>query len=642
MDYSFFDSLIDGVFVFDKNKTVTYCNEAAASLVGLSVRRVLKGKKVFELINFSDNELFSMPDGHKGEDAPVPNTELEFTALKSNEVGKIQLTLQPFKEPSGEAQWILLLHDVTLEESLHSKYHAQLEAKEEVIEELKKAKLKIENYSKNLEKMVADRTEALNQANMTLKAIMNSLGQGFLTFNDKGVCGDIYTKACESILEVNPQNKMIWEVLKLEENQIPHIKMWLQACFQENLPFDSLKDLGPSTYNHSENWHISLDFYPIRNENNKIIQVVMVATDKTKQIEAEIAMELEKQNSLMMIKLVKNKDQFVNFLESVEEKLSWFDQISSLEFDVEEVFRVLHTLEGEAGIFSVKKLVDASKSCQQILEPLKQHITAEDKTIKQEFINELPQLRESYHSFLNENDELLNTFGVFDSDTLVSYTVKTVESYFQFLNTTPDIEIAIDRYDYEFRKTKVSELFKHFNEITSLVAEKTGKKLNPIEFNNNDIKVYPECFKPLVNSLVHVFRNAVDHGIESPEERRLLNKPEFGSISIESFEADNKVRIIISDDGKGIDPDVIREKLPQKSMKLTDSEVIQLIFEPGFSSKNEITDFSGRGVGMDAVKHAVNSYGGNIFVESIVGVGTKLFIDLPQIQLDNKGNKTAA
>ena len=170
MDYSFFDSLIDGVFVFDKNKTVTYCNEAAASLVGLSVRRVLKGKKVYELIQFDDQNLFSMPEGNNGELSPVPNTELEFTIMKSQEVGKIQLTLQPFTEPSGESQWILILHDVTLEETLHSKYHAQLEAKEEVIEELKKAKQKIEDYSKNLEKMVEDRTEALNQANMTLKA----------------------------------------------------------------------------------------------------------------------------------------------------------------------------------------------------------------------------------------------------------------------------------------------------------------------------------------------------------------------------------------------------------------------------------------------------------------------------------------
>lgn len=635
MDYSFFDSLIDGVFVFDKNKTVTYCNEAAASLVGLSVRRVLKGKKVYELIQFDDQNLFSMPEGNNGELSPVPNTELEFTIMKSQEVGKIQLTLQPFTEPSGESQWILILHDVTLEETLHSKYHAQLEAKEEVIEELKKAKQKIEDYSKNLEKMVEERTEALNQANMTLKAIMNSLGQGFLTFNKDGLCGDIYTRACESILESNPQEKMIWEVLNLKEDEIPHIKMWLQACFQENLPFESLKDLGPSDYRHSQGWHISLDFYPIRDNDNKILQVVMVATDKTKQIEAERAMEVEKQNSLMMIKLVKNKDQFLDFLSSVEEKIQWLCQISEHNFNLEETYRVLHTLEGEAGIFSVKKVVDESKNCQQILEPLKAKITDEKHKIIKEFLNKVPDLKTSYYNFLDENQELFKTFKLYDSEKTVSLALNVIENYYKFLNQKPEINKAIEKFDNDFRKTDINNLFFHFDELIELVAEKTGKKVKPLKLNNNDIKVYHEPLKPFFNTLVHVFRNAVDHGIESPEERASVEKPESGLITIECYESDNNLEFIITDDGRGIDPDVIRNKLPNKSKGLGDNEVIQLIFEPGFSSKAVVSDFSGRGVGMDAVKNMVEKFNGHIHVESVVGTGTKLFIDLPKIQIDN-------
>lgn len=641
MDYSFFDSLIDGVIIFDQQKVVSYCNESAASLVGLSVRRILKNKKVFELIEFSDKNLFTMPDGKYGEEQAVPTTELEFKIVKSNAEGKIQITLQPFQELNEKLSWVLVLHDVTLEETLHTKYHGQLEAKEEVIEELKTAKLKIESYSRNLEQMVEQRTEALNQANRTLQAIMNSLGQGFLTFNSDGLCGDIYTKACEAILETNPHNKMIWEVLGVEESGLKHIKMWLQACFEENLAFENLKDLGPNKFNHSKGWHVQLEFYPIRDPKGKIIQIVMVATDKTKEIEAERAMEQEKQNSLMIIKLVKNRSQFVDFIKSTNEKLKWLSSLNKDNFKIEEAFRVLHTLEGEAGIFAIKCIVDKAKECQQALQPLKSKTTNEDKKMRDEFINKIFDLDQTMKIFLKENKHLFDTFSLFDGEEKIFFTLKTIENYFKFLNSEPTNSQAMDKFDNEFRKTDIKTLFAHFNDVTQIIAEKTNKKLLPIKIKSNNVKVYSKKIKPIINSLVHVFRNAVDHGIEAPSERIEKNKSEFGKIEIETHQSKNGILIQIFDDGKGIHPDVIRQKLPLKSEGLNNDETLQLIFEPGFSSKNELSEYSGRGVGMDAVKNAVTKCGGHVYVESVVGHGTKLTIELPQSHIDNKNISAA-
>ena len=143
-----FDSLIDGVMVFDEDRKVIYCNEMAANLVKTSVRRIIKGIKIYDLIKFENENIFCMPNGVEGKDYPLPTTELKYSTVKGEESGRLQITIQPFHSENQTALWIIVLHDVTLEERLHSKYHAQLEAKEVIIEELKDAKGgEIENYS---------------------------------------------------------------------------------------------------------------------------------------------------------------------------------------------------------------------------------------------------------------------------------------------------------------------------------------------------------------------------------------------------------------------------------------------------------------------------------------------------------------
>src|SRR5690606_1061623 len=135
--------------------------------------------------------------------------------------GKLQVTVQPFADQQDK-RWIIIMHDVTLEETLHSKYQAELE-------QVQQANAKLENYSKNLEHMVEERTAEVRTANRMLNAIMNSLGQGFLVFDAKGICSNIFTKACTEILECEPAQKPIWQVLKLKDAELNNFIMWIQA-----------------------------------------------------------------------------------------------------------------------------------------------------------------------------------------------------------------------------------------------------------------------------------------------------------------------------------------------------------------------------------------------------------------------------
>jgi two-component system chemotaxis sensor kinase CheA len=163
--------------------------------------------------------------------------------------------------------------------------------------------------------------------------------------------------------------------------------------------------------------------------------------------------------------------------------------------------------------------------------------------------------------------------------------------------------------------------------------------------------VIADSFESLFLSLVHAVRNAVDHGLEDVDERIALGKPEAGKIVIRSQwvvrNSGRWIRIEIQDDGRGINPDVIREKLdqryPSENWKdVPDAEVIQRIFEPGFTSRDQAGNFSGRGVGMDAIMNECRLLGGNAVVESELGVGTTLVIEVPDQSLRSPVYRTSA
>lgn len=138
----------------------------------------------------------------------------------------------------------------------------------------------------------------------------------------------------------------------------------------------------------------------------------------------------------------------------------------------------------------------------------------------------------------------------------------------------------------------------------------------------------------LIPSLEHILRNALDHGIESVEERRKRGKPEVGKIEVNFTRAGSIAAIEVKDDGGGIDPNIIRKKalklgMIKKDQKVSDEEVIRYILEPGFSTREAITEVSGRGVGMDVVANAVKEMGGTLNILSEVGLGTRMIIRFP-------------
>ena len=180
-------------------------------------------------------------------------------------------------------------------------------------------------------------------------------------------------------------------------------------------------------------------------------------------------------------------------------------------------------------------------------------------------------------------------------------------------------------------------LAKRFNKMHRIVRDMC-KKLDK-EVNLNIIGEETGVDKNIIDSisdpLMHLVRNAVDHGIESAEERKQSGKPEFGTVTLEARNEGGDVLVLIKDDGRGLNIDKLLERakangvLRKEPEDMTDKEVYQLIFLPGFSTKDSVTEFSGRGVGMDVVAKNIESIGGTVSVDSIPGSGTTMIIKIP-------------
>lgn len=234
-------------------------------------------------------------------------------------------------------------------------------------------------------------------------------------------------------------------------------------------------------------------------------------------------------------------------------------------------------------------------------------------------------------------DSLLNLVGelIIERDRLmvkhVSDDYRRNNEYSSLYRLTSDLQYAV----MNVRLVQVNLMFMKFHRIVRDVANLEGKKVDLV-LEGTEIEIDRNVLQIISDSMVHLVRNAVSHGIESAEERVKNGKSEIGTVKLHAKAERDSVVIEISDDGKGINADLIRKKLISKHFvskeiaeQLSDSEIVNYIFESGFSSADQVTAVSGRGVGMDVVKNAINSIGGKISLQTEVGEGTIFSLSVP-------------
>ncbi len=196
---------------------------------------------------------------------------------------------------------------------------------------------------------------------------------------------------------------------------------------------------------------------------------------------------------------------------------------------------------------------------------------------------------------------------------------------------TTDLQLAV----MKTRMQPVGKVFNKFSRMVRDLSRELGKSIELI-IEGEETELDKSIVEEIGDPLIHIIRNSCDHGIEPLEERRRLNKPETGKVQLSAYNEGNHIVIKISDDGKGLDPVMLKEKAIEKGViserdaeGMSDREAFNLIFKPGFSTAKVVSNVSGRGVGMDVVKTNIEKLNGIIEIDSEVGVGTTQKLKIP-------------
>jgi two-component system chemotaxis sensor kinase CheA len=196
--------------------------------------------------------------------------------------------------------------------------------------------------------------------------------------------------------------------------------------------------------------------------------------------------------------------------------------------------------------------------------------------------------------------------------------------------------VSLDLQDVAMsvRMVPLSGAFRKLVRLTHDLSQKLGKKVR-LDLLGEETEVDKSVLEHLADPLIHLVRNAVDHGLERPEDRARAGKSEEGRVTVEARHEGGEVLVFVEDDGRGLDRDRIVAKAIERGLlqgsgdKLTDEQVYALVFEPGFSTANEVSDISGRGVGMDVVRKNIQKLGGSLELRSRTGAGTTVVIHIP-------------
>jgi two-component system, chemotaxis family, sensor kinase CheA len=233
-------------------------------------------------------------------------------------------------------------------------------------------------------------------------------------------------------------------------------------------------------------------------------------------------------------------------------------------------------------------------------------------------------------------DALLNIVGelIIEKDSLIAKYTEIGHKASEFARLhriASDLQYGV----MDVRLVQIGFLFNKFHRVLRDVASIENKKVDLV-LEGTEIEIDRNVLRIMSDSLVHMVRNSVSHGIEKPAKRLEKGKPEQGKVTLRGRNEKDTIYIEIEDDGAGIDTTVIKRKALEKKIiseeyakVITNDEILHLIFEPGFSNAEEVTEVSGRGVGMDVVKRATESIGGKVEIFTKIGKGTRFVLTLP-------------
>jgi len=483
----------------------------------------------------------------------------------------------------------------------------------------------------------------LKRTMQSVKDLLNNAGQGFLSFGSDLCIEPEYSVECQRLLGSDLAKRNFPDLIYPEDQeQRDFMSKVLRECFQENDPVRRevfLSFLPDAIFLNND--YIKIEYKFIAAKYQEETQALMVIlTDATEKRALQEQMENERKTLKMIVKAVISRNDLLELISDYQR----FCQVTvpqllickePLQQVIADVKRRIHTFKGEFGQFEMIHMVRSLHHLEEEIKSFEQRDSATSADLGM-LLQNLKLER-----VLNEGLRILqSTLG--ENFVATDKTIEIPEA--KLVELEEQIATLIPSQEADVLITKIRQLhYRSFKELLAAypntvegLAQGLEKLLYPLELKGGEFPVDTKRYQAFTKSLIHIFTNCVDHGIENREERIKAGKEEKGRIVCEMKLVQDQILLKIADDGKGLDLEGIKQKAlelgtvtAEQLAELEDKDIIPLIFEDGLSSKESASMISGRGIGMAIVKQELEKIGGHLDIVTNPDTGTEFNFLLP-------------
>lgn len=526
----------------------------------------------------------------------------------------------------------------------------------------------VQSYTEHLEELIAAKMRQVRD-------ILDNVEQGLFVMGFDGTISPEYSRSAPLILGVEKLENLSTS-LHLMPSQLDDLLGWLALVKVKSatMRWEKLVKVAPIqdmevTSPDGDVRFIRFRYQKMFDSKGDVEKIMVLVSDETeaRRIERVVAEEKERHENEVrtILGLVNNLPEAIHdFFKDTEKRFGDLrDLMESMhkrsvmardrfpdgpDFhpmadEISRLFRDLHTIKGNAGTYGFESLARLAHRSEDVLEDLKEPISVRTSNTLSSLLELMGKMEAAYEEILHTEKRLAGSGA--GGDTLVQVSEGKIE-HLERLATALDHVSTHVVGDVEairpllqacrsLRKVPLARLGEKYRTLVQRISEKLEKQV-VFHVLPASTEVDPHFFGPIDEALVHMLRNSIDHGIETPSVRVAAGKPELGSIVMEVAIAEDQITIQLSDDGNGIDSErVVRKALeeglvsPSQVDALSEDQKLGLIFESGVSTSGVVTDISGRGVGMSAVRDCVEALGGRISLSSRLHEGTQVVIQLP-------------
>lgn len=494
----------------------------------------------------------------------------------------------------------------------------------QMVTEVGNARARLEATNASIERQVVERTcelhasreeyrglaQKLDVRNHDLQLVLDTADQGFMIAGQKGALAAEHSRAIETWLGPVVKGTKVWDYFATVDPDFARVLKDGWENLQDGiLSVDDILGALPSRLDH-QGRHLQLVYKSIPSTQG----VLVVASDITAQLGREASEKAQRELLQIFEAIGRDRPGFLAFFTEAQE-LARAITASPSTLDAASLYRAVHTLKGNAAMYGLAALARVCHEVEERLASANARLSPEDRGLVQA----------AWDKAAAQINALLGD-GRATGITIDEVEYQETLAALRGLTKASALVERVERWRHEPAQLRLTRI----GEQASALAQRLGKGPIRVSLEAGRVRLPSAEWSEFWGSFTHVVRNAVDHGLEGPEERLALGKPEEGTIRLSAREEDEQIVVSISDDGAGICWAKLRASAATSGLPCeTHEDLTQALFADGVTTREEVSEISGRGMGMGAVRAACQKLGGTIHVSSRPGAGTTFEFRFP-------------